>query len=145
MSITVLNYEFKWCTRLASVTIPNGVTYIGYYAFAGCTSLSPVTIPNVVTHIGDSAFYNCTSLASVTIPNGVTHIGDSAFYNCTSLASVTIPNSVTWINLQAYLLLVYRDIISTPCAQPVRCSPSPVRHSYGSKHCTFGMNHLVSV
>ena len=81
------------------MTIPNGVTYIGYYAFAGCTSLSPVTIPN-----------------------GVTHIGDSAFYNCTSLASVTIPNSVTWINLQAYLLLVYRDIISTPCAQPVRCS-----------------------
>ena len=64
------------------MTIPNSVTYIGYWAFKGCSSLTSVTIPNSVTSIGKYAFYDCSSLTSVTIPNSVTYIGDYAFFDC---------------------------------------------------------------
>ena len=88
---------FRYCTSLASVTIPSSVTSLSNYAFQYCTSLTSVTIPSSVTSIGSNAFYYCTSLTSVTIPSSVTSIGSYAFYYCTSLASVTIPNSITSI------------------------------------------------
>ena len=83
------------------VTLPDGLTSIGWWAFYGC-SLTSITIPNSVTSIGDSAFEGCESLTSVTIPNSVTRIGKSAFYGCTGLTSVIIGNSVTSIGRDAF-------------------------------------------
>ena len=110
---------FYGCTSLTSVTIPNSVTSIGISAFWGCTSLTSVTIGNSVTSIGDSAFSDCSSLTSVTIGNSVTSIGEYAFYNCTSLTSVTIPDSVTSIGDSAFsdcrsLKTVYCKPITPP-------------------------------
>ena len=85
-----------------SITIPNGVTSIGYEAFRGCTGLTSVTIGNGVTSIGNYAFENCTGLMSITIPDGVTSIGKYAFNGCTGLTSVTIPDSVTSIGEGAF-------------------------------------------
>ena len=73
---------------ITSVTIPEGVTDIGWSAFEGCTGLAAITIPDSVTLIGDRAFYGCTGLTSVTIGNSVTSIGDYAFYGCKNLTSV---------------------------------------------------------
>ena len=64
-----------------SITIPNGVKAIPYYAFHNCTGLKSVIIGNSVTSIRNNAFDGCTGLTSVTIPDSVTFIGDSAFYN----------------------------------------------------------------
>ena len=52
-------------TRLTTVTIPNSVISIGWYAFVGCTGLTSVTIPNSVTSIGGSAFSGCTGLKKI--------------------------------------------------------------------------------
>ncbi|CAJ1381850.1 unnamed protein product [Effrenium voratum] len=93
---------FQGCSSLASVTIPNSVTVIGYYAFRGCSSLASVTIADSVTEIGHCAFEGCSSLASVTIPNSVTQVGDGVFADCSSLASVTVPISVTQIGDHAF-------------------------------------------
>ncbi len=41
---------------LESVTVPEGVTKIGWFAFADCTQLNAVTLPPSVTSIGYSAF-----------------------------------------------------------------------------------------
>ncbi|MDE5614118.1 MAG: leucine-rich repeat protein [Treponemataceae bacterium] len=84
----------KYTGTDADVTIPEGVTSIGYDAFYGCTSLASVTIPEGVTSIGDDAFWWCTSLASVTIPASVTYIGDGAFYGCTSLKEIVFKGTV---------------------------------------------------
>ena len=73
------NAAFSDCTKLTSVTIPDGVTEIDWQAFYGCTSLETVIIPESVTSIDGRAFDDCTSLKSVTIPKSVTYIGDSAF------------------------------------------------------------------
>ena len=90
------------CKNLTSVTIPNGVTYIGASAFYGCENLKSVTIPNSVTSIGNSAFRGCKNLTSVIIPNGVTSIGSYTFYDCRNLTSVIIPNGVTSIGNEAF-------------------------------------------
>ena len=67
------------------VTIPGGVTSIGYSAFSGCANLTNITIPDSVTSIGYRAFSRCSSLTSITIPDSVTSIGERAFYECSNL------------------------------------------------------------
>ena len=89
--------------NLTSITIPNGVTRIGFCAFYDCVNLESINIPNSVTTIGDAAFFDCESLKSIIIPNGVTNIGMHTFYLCKSLSSVIIPDSVTSIGLWAFL------------------------------------------
>ncbi len=44
------------------VTIPAGVTEIGFSAFKDCTNLTSVTIPESVTEIGYNVFTNCRRL-----------------------------------------------------------------------------------
>ena len=95
-------YAFRGCSGLTSITIPNSVKSIGGGAFEGCTGLTSVTIGDGVTSIGNRAFENCTRLTSVTIGGSVTSFGDWAFYNCSSLTSITIPDSVTSIGWAAF-------------------------------------------
>ena len=86
----------------ASMTIPYGVTSIGYGAFSGCSGLTSVTIPDSVTSIGGWAFRGCSGLTSVTIPDSVTSIGECAFLKCSGLTSVEVPDSVTYISASAF-------------------------------------------
>ena len=80
LPVVFIGYRaFSYFERLASVTIPNSVTYIGTRAFF-YNRLTSITIPNSVTHIGDQAFFY-NRLTSVTIPSSVTHIGDRVFDN----------------------------------------------------------------
>ena len=90
-----------------AITIPSKlgnypVTSIGTYAFYGCSRLTSVSIPDGVTSIGNGAFYNCSGLTSITIPDSVTSIGNRVFYGCRGLTSVTIPDSVTSIGYYAF-------------------------------------------
>ena len=80
---------FWGCTKLESVTIPNGVTSIGNNFLRDCTSLSSLTLSVNTETIGGNAFYGCSSLLSVTIPETVTSIGGYAFYGCSKLKTVT--------------------------------------------------------
>ena len=75
------------------VTIPNGVTSIGYEAFSGCNSLTSVTIPDSVTSIDYYAFENCENLESVTIGADVTSIGSNSFRGCCSLTSIEVDSA----------------------------------------------------
>ena len=109
-------------TNLTSVTIPNSVTEIGYYAFYGCggvtdytwnarncsyngnmptSNIERVSIGNEV-EILPSNFVSGSKITSVSIPNSVTTIGEYAFRYCSSLTSVNMPNSVTEIGNYAF-------------------------------------------
>mgnify|MGYP002678456125 FL=1 len=101
--VTWIGYgAFEGCSGLTSLTIPSGVTSIDYQTFYGCSSLTSLTIPSSVTSIGESAFSGCSGLTSLTIPSGVTSIGESAFSDCNGLTSLTIPSGVTSIGDWAF-------------------------------------------
>ncbi|MCL2191155.1 MAG: leucine-rich repeat protein [Treponema sp.] len=86
-------------SRINSVHIPNGITFIGEGAFAN-NRLETVHIPNSVTFIGDRAFAN-NRLESLIISNNVTRIGTQVFEN-NRLDMVIIPSSVTYIGARAF-------------------------------------------
>jgi hypothetical protein len=89
-------------TEVASVSIPDSVTSIGYEAFDSCTNLSAVTLPNSITNIAQYAFFRCAALVNVTIPSGVTIMRSEVFGLCSGLTTVTLPASITSIQTGAF-------------------------------------------
>ena len=73
---------FCYCRGLTSLTLPDGITSIGYCAFNGCSGLTSLTLPDGITSIGSWAFRDCRGLTSLTIPAGITSIHSLAFYGC---------------------------------------------------------------
>ena len=85
-----------WGTEITSVTLGDGVTYIGKYAFAGCTKLTSVTIPSSVTEIGESAFSGCSGLKSVDFKCTSVTLGNSCFeLSSTDECELIVYGSVT--------------------------------------------------
>ena len=84
---------------ITSVTIPEGITFIGQGAFWGC-QITDLVIPSTVTSIEKQAFYNCSSLTSVTIKSG--SIGEQAFDECRNLTSISLQEGVTSIGAKAF-------------------------------------------
>lgn len=80
---------FSEDTNIASVKIPNSVTYIGDNAFDGCTNLATIDLGNGVETISAHAFKNITAVQSITLPDSLTQIKNYAFMNDSNLASVT--------------------------------------------------------
>ena len=87
-------------------TIPslggNPVTSIKSDAFYGCTKLTSITIPDGVTSIGRRTFSYCSSLTSITIPDSVTSIGNGAFSFCTSLTSITFLGTAPTVDADTF-------------------------------------------
>jgi hypothetical protein len=102
-------FSKRWATYhldpITSITLPAGLTKIGYRAFEGSTMLASVVIPDTVTEIGDEAFARCGTasydrnygLATVTLPKGLVKAGKNIFYDCRNLKTVTIPQGVAVI------------------------------------------------
>ena len=88
---TIGMVAFEYCSSLADIVLPEGVTTIGREAFRSCSSLVDVTIPGTTTTLEFHAFKNCTSLRSVTIPNSVNTV-DAPFYGCSSLSDIKVPD-----------------------------------------------------
>ena len=107
---------FYYCSNLSSITIPNSVTSIGYYAFEGCSGLTKVnylgTVDKWVEIDFNSSYSNPTGYAKDLYINNelltdvkittADSIKGYAFYNCQSIKSVEIGNNVTSIGSYAF-------------------------------------------
>ncbi len=150
-TLTTINQDaFYGCSKLANVNLHEGITTINQRAFYGC-KLAAVTIPQTVTYIGSKAFQgnpttsvtwlpkNCSistgdaapfystdskitsfilgdsvqtipgslcymmnKLENIALPEKLTTIGQYAFQNCSLLHDVTIPQTVTSIGQSAF-------------------------------------------
>ena len=76
-------------STLQTIKLPQGITYIGYFAFNHCSSLTSIDFPVALNTIGNYAFFGCSLLKSIEIPSGVTGIGAGAFGDCSSLSTAT--------------------------------------------------------
>ena len=73
---------FAGCSRLNSITIPEGVKIIEDHTFAFCDSLVSIEIPANVTSIGWRVFELCSNLKNVFVQATVPPtIDDEAFQN----------------------------------------------------------------
>ena len=61
---------------------------IGDCAFYDCSGLKSLTLPAGITSIGYKAFWNCSGLKSLTLPASITSIGSRAFDGCIRLKEV---------------------------------------------------------
>ncbi len=95
MGAKIGNRAFAKCSRLSSVTLPDGVTAIGCEAFHK-SSVTDITIPYSVEEIGSGAFSYCTSLSNVQITSGGSldrTIGSYTFFDCLALTNIDFGTS----------------------------------------------------
>ena len=90
---TIGEWAFRYCDKLTSVSIPEGVTGIETSAFEGCSSLKTASFPSSLTVLGDYSFYNCSALDRVMFKGEDLLLGDYAFCGCTSLESIAFAGS----------------------------------------------------
>lgn len=93
-SVKVLAGQCLRDAKLTSISIPDGVSYIGDSAFFQMTSLSEAAIPSSVSKMESNLFNSCSSLTSLTLNNSPEVIPTGFVQSCSSLISFEIPSSV---------------------------------------------------
>ena len=93
------NYAFRYCSKLRSVTIPEGVTTIGESAFWGPV-LTSIQLPKTLKKIGNDAFRK-TPLKEIILPPSLESIGTQAFSE-TDLTEIRLPSSLKSIGGAAF-------------------------------------------
>ncbi len=104
------SYAFKGCNELASLVIPENISYIGAGAFEGCEKLERVTInSNAIASFCKDGIYDYatnifkdTPLRCVTFGDAVTSIGDYLFDECSTLEEVDLGANTKTIGRLAF-------------------------------------------
>ncbi|MBR5678039.1 MAG: leucine-rich repeat domain-containing protein [Paludibacteraceae bacterium] len=102
--------DFKNCSdvpwysvrdSITSITIEEGITYVGKYAFNDCSNVTNVSFPDSsLKSIGPYAFQG-SRFKNINIPDSVTAIGDRAFCN-NFLVSITLPKTIETVGNEAF-------------------------------------------
>ena len=92
--IGVCDEAFYRSYSLVSVTLPEGMKYIGKSAFGQCYELASVTLPEGLETIDYAAFSEC-SLTSVTLPASLTSLDAHAFSQCANVSSIKVKEGNT--------------------------------------------------
>lgn len=100
--VGVRNDAFLDSLGIRSVSIHEGVRYLGDEAFYKCSDLVSVNIPESVTEIGESCFARCKKLSVMRLPSGIREIKRATFHD-TALRSIVIPEGVTVIRQDAFV------------------------------------------
>ena len=111
---TILNYAFKDCTKITSISIPSSIKTIDRMAFYNCKSLEKINIPYNcnLEAVEYRSFYNCISLTTIDIPSSVTTIKDYAFESCLSLETITFGPSSKLTSIGEYAFKKCDSLVS---------------------------------
>ena len=89
---------YDYAQSITAVVIESGITTLSRAAFYECGNLASVLLPDTLTYIDDFVFTRCNSLKSISIPYGVTGIDWNAFRQCAGLETIVLPSTVTYIH-----------------------------------------------
>lgn len=95
------SYAFDECIRLKEILFNGDIEHIGAYAFSE-TSVVSVSLPEGLTFLGNCLFSNCYSLIYVDLPSTLKHIGAHSFSNCKKLRYILIPENVESVGPNAF-------------------------------------------
>lgn len=87
---------FAYCQALRVVDMPSTLEYLGYAAFE-CTRLESITLPEGLTEIGWTAFCASGVDGTIVIPEGVTDIGYDCFNFGYGITDMYLPASLQTI------------------------------------------------
>ena len=142
---------FAGCTKLTTITIPEGAECIPRYAFSYASNLTTVNLPSTIKTIGAGAFMEANSLRTINFPDGLTEIGFGAFKNCSSLKAAELPDSVTTIGCYAFYDCTNLSSIHYPRNWTTVTSPSffgdtwdLVIFACGNDYNIFGNDYKIS-
>ena len=90
---TMGQQEFKGCTKLEELVIPNGVETIKTDFARNAISLKKLVLPSTIKTIETTAFRYAGIEGDFVIPEGCTTIGQYAFAN-TNIKKVTLPSTL---------------------------------------------------
>ncbi|MBR5102583.1 MAG: leucine-rich repeat protein, partial [Muribaculaceae bacterium] len=116
----IASYAFYGQTSLISFTTSyQGIEYIGEHAFDGCTKLTSVTLPEGLKTIWNNAFSN-TAITSLSIPASVTSIktdneGD-VFSNCQQLSEINVASGNSYYS--SHNAILYNKAQTTVLKMP---------------------------
>ena len=107
---------------LKELVVPEGVTWIDWYAFAGCPDLENVSLPDGMGMLQVGAFSSCSNLVSVssgTFDRGsrqYAEIRASAFKDCVSLRRFDIPEGVDKMGSCVFLGCANMETLGVPAS-----------------------------
>ena len=114
----------KEANALRSVTVSEGIIYIGANTFSGCRALQ-ITLPESLRYIGTRAF-NFSSIARINFPSGLEGIDMFAFDSVTFAdTAVTLPDSLLYLGTYAFA-----ESNITACHCGSRVKPALMEYAY---------------
>lgn len=103
------------CTKIKSIEIPEGVTFIGDFTFADCDMLTDIKLPTSLSTLGSYVFSRCDVISYINISNTkITEISNHTFSGCTALQNVSLPNAINYIGDYAFTATPSLETISFP-------------------------------
>ena len=91
---------FLNCEKLKSVSLPEGLEYIGECCFSG-TGLESVKFPASLRILDDEAFGSCKNLISVVLPQKLERIGNLCFSE-SGLKQIHLPSTLREIESSTF-------------------------------------------
>ncbi|MBQ7251066.1 MAG: leucine-rich repeat protein [Kiritimatiellae bacterium] len=90
--VGVADDAFAGQRALATLSVAEGVRWIGARAFRNCTQLSRVSLPSTLERIGEGAFYGCHLLAEAELAAAVPpEVGTDAFRGVAASGTLAVP------------------------------------------------------
>jgi len=92
---------FAKCSKLFSISLPEGLKEIGRWTFYYCNNLKQIKLPLSLKRIGESAFEH-SGITSIEIPDQIITIEKTTFGRCGDLVSVTFPANIQKVEDAAF-------------------------------------------
>lgn len=87
---------------LKSVTLCEGIEFIGEQAFAVCENLEKVILPDSLTTLQNGTFWGCGNLREIVFGDGLKSIAPYTFEGCANLTNVVFPKKLEEIGTSAF-------------------------------------------